>query len=170
VLRRVVKTTKMARKMTRLDELPDNGYVGFDQLRKVGEDDAANGSLRDNFRGISASRGLIVHPKGEPTGTCRVTYDLTGRYTTLRGTAFCRPNRGSPVSAEIVADGKSLWKSGDLTQLKSAGAPFEVSVIGVRQLTLIATSEKEMFAAHVLWKEPKLFEATSDEAKSKAAP
>jgi hypothetical protein len=170
VLRRVVKTTKMARKMTRLDELPDNGYVGFDQLRKVGEDDAANGSLKDNFRGIIASRGLIVHPNGKPTGTCRVTYDLAGRYTTFRGTAFCRPSRGSPISAEIMADGKSLWKSGDLTQLKFSGAPFEVSVIGVRQLTLIATSEKEMFAAHVLWKEPKLFEAAADEAKSKAAP
>lgn len=124
-------------------------------------DDAANGSLKDNFRGISESRELIVHPNGEPTGICRVTYDLAGRYTTLRGTALCRPGRGSPISAEIMADGKSLWKSSDLSQLKSAGAPFEVSVRGVRQLTLIATSEKEMFAAHVLWKEPKRFEPTA---------
>jgi hypothetical protein len=156
--------------MTRLDELAESSYEGFDQIRKVGKDDAAKGSLKNNFPGIIASRGLIVHPNGEPTGTCRVTYDLAGRYTTLRGTAFCRPHRGSPISAEIVADGKSLWISGDLSQLKSAGAPFEVSVIGVRQLTLIATSEKEMYAAHVLWKEPKLFETAADDAKSKPAP
>ena len=170
VLRRAVKTAELTSISTPLDELAENGYEGFDQIRKVGADDAANGSLKNNFPGISASKGLIVHPDGEPTGTCRVTYELTGRYASFRGIALCRPNRGSPISAEIVADGKSLWKSGDLTMLKSAGAPFEVSVLGVRQLTLIATSEKEMFAAHVLWKEPELFETTADEAKSKALP
>lgn len=170
VLRRVTRKMKLAATGAPLDELMETSYAGFDQLRKVGKDEAANGSLRDNFRGISASRGLIVHPDGEPNGTCRVTYDLGGRYTNFKGIALCRPNRGSPISAEIVADGKSLWKSGDLTQLKSAGAPFDVDVRGVRQLTLIATSEKEMFAAHVLWKEPKLFEATADDAKSKIAP
>jgi hypothetical protein len=170
VYRRVLKTEKLPPKMTRLDDLTAKGYEGFDQVRKVGEDDAANGSLKNNFQGIYASGGLIVHPNGEPTGTCRVTYDLSGRYAKLRGTAFCRPSRGSPISAEIEADGKSLWKSGDLTQSKSAGAPFEVSVQGVRRLTLIATSEKELYAAHVLWREPVLFEATADETKSEAAP
>ena len=72
--------------------------------------------------------------------------------------------------AEIVADGKSLWKSRDLTQLKSADAPFDVSIRGDRQLMLTATSEQEISAAHVLRKEPQLIRGTADDAKSKAAP
>ncbi|MBL8817155.1 MAG: protein kinase [Planctomyces sp.] len=147
-----------------LDSLKPTSYVGFDQVRRVGENAAADGSLKNNFTGIKASHGLIVHPDGEPTGTCRVIYELDQRYATLKGSALCRPVRSSPIVAEILADGVSVWKSGDLAKSKPRGNSFDISVRGVRQLTLIATSEQEMYAAHVLWKDLQLSPNTTNSA------
>ena len=162
--RRVPKTAARLGVAVHLDDLQETAYEGLDRVRKPGNDEESNGSLKDNFLGISAAHGLIIHPQGEPAGTCRVTYDLAGRYETLEGTAFCRPHRNPPVFSEIVGDGKSLWKSNDLTRSKTTGSSFVVNVRGVRQLALMATSEVNAAASHVLWKEPRLSPLSQDQA------
>lgn len=162
---RVAKKATTSANVVYLDELSETAYEGFDRLHKAGKDDSWEGMLSGNFPEITVTHGLIVHPNGNPKGTCRVNYELAGRFESLQGTVLCRPHRNPPMFAEIVGDGKSLWKSTELTNLKATGAPFDISVRGVRQLTLIATSEQEMAAAHVLWKEPRLTPASSGTAK-----
>jgi NPCBM/NEW2 domain len=114
-----------------------------------------------SFNGLPAAHSIYLHV---PTkGTSEISYRLDGKWTAFRatiGVPKIEENTGDPVSPltfELLGDGKSLWKSEPVTKVE-AFQLCEVKVEKLKTLTLrIHCPDKDNWGRTV-WYEPILVE------------
>jgi serine/threonine protein kinase len=106
--------------------------------------------------GVVSPHGLGTHPVRE--GPVRLTYSLSGQYREFRGEVGLNDSsKGSftPMNFLIFGDGEILWRSKPVTGHEDR-QPFNVSVKGVKSLTIEVGANGAVGGAHGVWIEPVL--------------
>lgn len=104
-----------------------------------------------------------IHTYPPNSGTAEVRYQLAGRWVAFRtsvGVPKIEANTGdpaSPLTFEVLGDGKSLWKSEPVTKIE-AFQTCELNVSKVKVLTLLVHCPQENHWARAFWFEPVLIE------------
>jgi hypothetical protein len=134
------------------DVLPDNN--AFSNNGQVG-------SHKLKLNGELAPHSILLHPPVK--GASQVKYTLGGTSTAFRATVGVPKleeeagNPGSPLTFEVLGDGKSLWKSEPVTKVDTF-QKCEVNVTKVKVLTLLVHCPEANFWARAVWFEPLLAE------------
>jgi hypothetical protein len=129
------------------DIFTNNGIHGNDVKLKL------NGEL--------ASHSILLHPYVK--GSSQVSYPLDGKWTVFRATiGIPNPdgeNEGprSPITFEVVADGKSLWKSEPVLNIDEFQT-CTLNVEKVKTLTLRTHCPGSNFWAWAYWFDPIIVE------------
>lgn len=152
-----------------LDDLQEVSYFGYDRLRKPSHDPESDGTLQDNFQRPAVTRGVIIHPSSDFQGNSAAVYDVTGSEAHLEARVYSRSVRGEPVFAEILGDGKSLWKSTNLVGFKQTGVPVVVDLHGVSELKLAAHCDGSVNFGHVFWEQARLVRSLPQPAATSGA-
>jgi hypothetical protein len=114
---------------------------------------------RISFNGVRSPNAIFMHP--EPQSFASVTYDLKNPYTVFRAKAHIvsrhrqQGNPVTPLTFEVLGDGKTLWKSKPLTK-KGQSRACEVKITGVRVLELRVNCPGPHDWAWSVWIEPRL--------------
>ena len=103
---------------------------------------------------------ILLHPPS--MGSAHVSYPLGGKWTTFRSSVGVpkvegNPEFPSPLTFEVMADGKSIWKSKPVTKT-DAFQPFAINVEKVKTLTLSTHCPESNRYAWAIWVEPILGE------------
>jgi hypothetical protein len=109
--------------------------------------------------GVMSPKGLGLHPPSK--GFASVTYLLKKEYSTLIGAGAMNDKRPedpkalSPVTFQVLGDGKILWSS---TPLQASGEKqdFDIVVKGVEVLELRTVCDGEAGHCYAVWVEPHL--------------
>ena len=138
-----------------LDDLPEKSYFGRQELGKHGNDTSPGNGARRTVGGRSPQHGLMMHPTGGLLA--EAIYDLSKKYDTLSFEIGRTDDtvRRHPLHAEILGDGKPLWKSQPLVVAGKTQAA-SVSVLGVNELSLKIIADTDTMSARVLWLNPRL--------------
>jgi len=106
--------------------------------------------------GSPVPRSILMHP--DKNGEGLVSFALAGKATAFRATigipTYTNPqySPASPVTFEVLGDGKSLWKFEPVVKLDDL-QPCTVNVAKVQKLTLRVTC-KDHGWAHCVWLAP----------------
>jgi hypothetical protein len=134
----------------------------FDLKADIFTNNGIHGSdVELKLNGEPASHSILLHPY--PKGSSEVSYPLDAKWTVFRATiGIPNPdgtNEGprSPITFEVVADGKSLWKSKPVVNLEE----FQTCILNVEKvktLTLRTHCPGSNFWAWAYWFDPILVE------------
>jgi hypothetical protein len=122
---------------------------------------AGPGGAKIKRDGLPVPHSVHTYPPNK--GTAEVSYLLAGKWTALStsvGVPKIEDNAEPPVSPltfEVVGDGKSLWKSEPVTKLDTFQA-CRLNVTKVKTLTLRVHCPQENHWARAVWFEPILAE------------
>ena len=117
--------------------------------------------MKARFNGEYAAHSINLHPPSR--GTSEVKYPLRGRWTAFHTTVGVPKieengvDPSSPVTFEILADGKSLWKSEPVTR-REQFQTVTLRVDKVKTLLLRASSKDFNGSARAFYLEPLLIE------------
>jgi hypothetical protein len=134
----------------------------------------ANNGLFTNDGTAAGQNGFKLTRDGQPVphsiflhvpirGSAEVSYPLSGKWTAFRATVGCpkiEANTGdpeSPLTFEVIGDGRSLWKSEPVTKIET----FQTCVVKVekvRTLTLRVHCPDKDGWGRTVWYEPVLAE------------
>lgn len=118
--------------------LAEQGYGTLQRNQSVWEKPMTVGGR--GFR-----RGLGTHAPS------RILYKLAGRYTRFQAWAGPDQATGPTITMEVLADGKSLWRSGLLTRTSPAQR-VDVDVSGAQELELrVGDGGNDLMADHADW-------------------
>ena len=144
-----------------LSSLPEmDPQVGWAKFGKDGRQYEQEGSFNWIVLGNKISpHGLAMHPSQVDA---QVTYRLNKKYVRFRtvgGINATSRKSESPLTFEVLGDGKLLWRS----QPISAGQtePCDISVDGCDELRLQVHCAGNNGFAHAVWEEPQVFETKS---------
>jgi hypothetical protein len=112
--------------------------------------------------GKASPHGLGTHPPSN--GRAHLRYALDSGYRRFMGEVALNdssPGSRTPLTFQIVGDGKKLWTS---TRVKAAKVlqAFDVNVTGVDKLELLVHCRGHLHAAHAVWLEPRLISVGQD--------
>ena len=134
---------------------------GFNKNGTIYGGDRPRGSgvtAQITLAGKKSPHGIFAHPK--PNGRSNVRYEIGGLgYETFEATVGVDENRRygphTPLTFEVLGDGKSLWRS---KPVKRWGEPqhCKVDVGGVRSLELRVHCPGDASLAMAVWCEPRL--------------
>ncbi|MBY0513212.1 MAG: NPCBM/NEW2 domain-containing protein [Gemmataceae bacterium] len=131
---------------------------GFSTNGKTGFGDAFT------FRGEPTPHSIFLHPN--PNGTSTVTFSPGPSWVAFHATVGipppekADPNRGNPrtpITFELIGNGKSLWKSAPVSKMEA----FQVCKVWLKQvkdLTLVVHCPGDHHWAWATWFEPVLIE------------
>ena len=127
---------------------------------------ANNGTQAGTKNKLKLNGELVPHSIFIPPvskGISQVRYPLAGNWTAFRvivGVPKIVDNAeapASPLTFEVLGDGKSLWKSEPVTKLETFQT-CEVNVSKVKVLTLVVHCPEANYWAYAVWFEPVLVE------------
>jgi len=105
------------------------------------------------YNGKMYRKGITTHPPkdGEAVGIC----PLNKKYRKFQSFIFVNSEKGV-ASFRVVADGKELFNSGELTG-KDNPLFIDVDVTGVEELRMIVNKGKDNYSDHAVWGDPVLW-------------
>ncbi len=121
--------------------------------------DGTNGDIPIVVDGAKCPHSLLTHPPVQSFAS--VSYDLDRPYTQfltrvgIPALAADQGNPGSPLTFEILGNGKSIWKSAPLVT-RGDFQDCAVSVLGLNQLELRVNCPGANAYAWAVWLEPRL--------------
>jgi formylglycine-generating enzyme required for sulfatase activity len=122
-------------------------------------------------KGVRYKKGLWMHPFADKPATAKFKLDgldavLFEAKVAINDTAL--DGAASPVTFEVIGDGKELWKSKPV-QVPHQTQDCRVKVEGVRVLELRVSSQKDHRSAVAVWVDPVLTAAEKSTPDRRAA-
>ena len=164
------KLTPLTREVFRRLALPDHARekpvpaAVPDTVKLLPLSDAAPQSARTGYGGVHIDRTDAGLPLTGPEGPAahglwahadsEYTYEIGGKWSTLRGSCALVQTGSGPVKAAILLDGKAVWES--KTIKPGTVAEFSIDLKGAGKVTLKTTGERGIANAHSAWLEPVL--------------
>jgi hypothetical protein len=145
-----------------LSSLPEmNPQVGWAKFGKDGRHYEEDGTFNwIVVAGKISPHGLAMH--GASQFDSQVTYRLNKkfvRFRTVGGINVTSRSSESPLTFEVLGDGRLLWKSQPIRTGQTE--PCDISVEGCDELRLQVHCAGNSGWAHAVWEEPQVFESKS---------
>ena len=109
-----------------------------------------------SFKGIKSPNGLGMHPPVNGTASVKYKLDKAFRvFETASALNDTTPGSQTPLSFEVVGDGRVLWTSGQINMPRTK-QDCKANVSGVSTLELRVTCPGGFAGAHAVWLEPRV--------------
>jgi len=119
--------------------------------------------IKFKVKGVAYTKGVSLHAASSRSGPAFADFDIDGKYTKFQSAVAVNDGNnhlgrtGSPLTFVVKGDGKELWRSRPVQATGYVQEIHELSIVGVKTLTLQVFAEASNACSHSVWLDPTVF-------------